>query len=316
MNLRFIYNPIAGHARRRVGLEAALRGRLQAGGFAAALRTTRYPGHATELAREAAERGCDTVVAIGGDGTINEVAQALIGSDVALAIVPCGSGNGLAAHLGVPTRLDQALGLVTTGRGRRCRIDTGRVNGTPFLNVMGFGLDAEVAHRFNQLAQRGLPTYVRAAVGAFLRRRNERVVVRWEEGCEELTGVLFSIANSDQYGNAARIAPGARVDDGRLDLVAVTPVGWIGAAALGVRLMTGTIDRSPHVRRWPFRHLVVERARPGLIHTDGETREAPAQLDITVAPGSLWVVVPVDAPDPAPAAPDPGREPALAERRP
>ncbi len=307
MKTRFIFNPCSGRNRRNPSLAASIRSFISARSLDAELVTTDAPGHATELAREAAHSGCDQVVAVGGDGTMNEVAQALLHTPAALALVPCGSGNGLALHLGLPLSPLGALQLIAGGGGRVAALDTGTADGWPFFNAMGLGLDADVSHRFNGLLQRGLPGYMRTAVAAVRHIRPERVCITNCDFRDEFDVLLVAVANSDQYGNNARIAPGARVDDGLLDLVAVAPVGFFGAALLAARLFAGTFDQSSRVRRLRGRCFTIDRVAPGLIHTDGETHLAGARVEVAVRPRSLRVLVPASSQagirplDPAPA---------------
>jgi diacylglycerol kinase (ATP) len=297
MRTCFIFNPQSGHNRRRPGLDRAIRDFIAGRSLDASLRVTEGPGHARELARDAVAAGAGVVVAVGGDGTMNEVAQALLHTPAALALVPCGSGNGLALHLGVPRALGQALDLATGQDGRKVELDTGEVNGRPFCNAMGVGLDAEVSGRFNRLLRRGLPAYARVAWQAWRERRPLRCTIEDDEGGRhELAALLVTVANSDQYGNQARIAPGARVDDGRLDLVVVRHRGLVRTLPLVPRLFLGTVDRSPLVWRRTGRRFVIERERPGLVHTDGETHEAGARLEVVVRPGSLRMIVPALSP--------------------
>jgi YegS/Rv2252/BmrU family lipid kinase len=254
---------------------------------------TTQPGHATELTRRALEKGCERVVAVGGDGTMNEVAQALVGTPAALALLPCGSGNGLALHLGLPTRPRRALALLADATARTIAIDTGAANGHPFFNAMGLGFDAEISRRFNQLTRRGLAAYAHTGLAEFFRHRHERLTVTAGTGKPKtLDAFIVAVANSDQYGNNARVAPGARVDDGQLDLVAVWPPGILGALPLAIRLFLGTFDRSPKVWRLRGPRFLIERPAPGLIHTDGETHETGATVEIAVLPRSLRIVVP------------------------
>lgn len=292
MKTRFIFNPCSGRNRRRPGLALAIRDFISARTLDADFRTTDAPGHATVLAREAAFAGCAQVVAVGGDGTMNEVAQALLHTPTALALVPCGSGNGLALHLGLPLALRDALTLVADDCGRVATLDTGTADGRPFFNTMGLGLDADVSRRFNGLVKRGLPAYLRTAWAAWRELRPEHVCVTIDGLRDEFTVLLLAVANSDQYGNHARIAPGARVDDGLLDLTAVEPVDFWAAGAVAVRLFAGTLDRSPHVRRLRASRFTIDRVAPGLIHTDGETHAAGARLEVAVHPRSLRVLVP------------------------
>jgi YegS/Rv2252/BmrU family lipid kinase len=292
MKTRFIFNPCSGHNRRRPGLDRAIREFIAARGLDAELVTTDAPGHATELAREAVHAGCEQVVAVGGDGTMNEVAQALLHSPAALALVPCGSGNGLALHLGLPLSSIGALNLISGRGGRVASLDTGSADGWPFFNAMGLGLDADVSHRFNGLEKRGLPGYARTALAAVRDLHTERVCITNCHFRDEFDVLLVAVANSDQYGNNARIAPGARVDDGLLDLVAIAPVGLMGATLLAARLFAGNLDESASVRRFRGSRFTIDRVAPGLIHTDGETRLAGARVEVAVHPRSLRVLVP------------------------
>lgn len=296
MKTRFIFNPCSGLNRRRPQLARDIRTFIATQALDADLVVTEGPGHATVLARAAVQAGCAVVVAVGGDGTMNEVAQAVLDTPATLALVPCGSGNGLARHVGLPRSSLGALRLATGGEGRVVAVDTGIVNGHPFFNAMGLGLDADISRRFNSLSRRGLPAYVRTAARALRDLRPERCVIRSGERSELLDALLIAVANSDQYGNNARIAPGARVDDGALDLVVVKPVGIVGAAFLAARLFLGNLHGSPDVRLWRGTRFVIERTAPGLIHTDGETHATDATIEVTVQPHSLRLLVPVGSP--------------------
>jgi len=292
----FIFNPHSGANRRRPEFAGYIRDFIRTRGVEADFAITDGPGHATQMAALAARGGCEVVVAVGGDGTVNEVAQGLIGTPTALALVPCGSGNGLALHLGLPRSPLDALRLATGVGAAVATIDTGTANGRPFVNAMGLGLDAVVGERFNRLSRRGLAGYARAAWAAFRSFSPTRVRI---SGCgrdETLDVLLVAVANSDQYGNHARIAPGARVDDGRLDLVAIRAVG-IGTAALLVpRLFLGNLDRSRHVLRLTGTRFVIERPGPAVLHTDGETHLAAARVEVAVRPRSLRLLVPASSP--------------------
>ena len=292
MKLRFIVNPKSGRPRRNAGIPALLRDYVARHSLDADIVLTEGPGHATELAREAVSAGSSRVVAVGGDGTVNEVAQALVQSRTALALVPCGSGNGLALHIGLPKSVPEALELAAGPGGRVAELDTGSVSGFPFVNAMGLGLDADVSFRFNRLVRRGLPAYARTALAAFFAMRPLKCRIQGGERSETVEALIIAVANSDQYGNNAKIAPRARVDDGLLDLMVVKPVGPVGAAILGARLFLGTIDRSPHVRRMKGPRFVIERPSEGIIHTDGETHLAGATVEVSVQPRSLRLVVP------------------------
>jgi diacylglycerol kinase (ATP) len=292
VKIRFIFNPRSGPRRRNAHVLPLLREFIASRRLDAELEVTTSPGHATDLARAAVADRCDRVVSVGGDGTMNEVAQALVHSPTALALVPCGSGNGLARHLGLPISHLPALELAADPAARIATIDTGTVNQRPFFNAMGLGFDAEISRRFAQVTGRGLAGYVRAVLGAFGGWKGELCHIEAGSEREAIEILLIAIANSDEYGSGAIIAPGARVDDGLLDLVAVRPLGLFRAMAFAVRLFRGTLDHSGSIRHLRGARFVVERPAPGLIHTDGECHSEGAILEIAVQPGSLKMVTP------------------------
>jgi YegS/Rv2252/BmrU family lipid kinase len=295
MRTCFIYNPRSGRNARRPWLAAHIREFIAAHQLDAHFFMTEGPGHATELARDAVSLGAERVIAVGGDGTMNEVARALLFTPAALGLVPCGSGNGLALHLGIPTDPRRALVLATDDRTPVAAIDTGLVNGRPFFNAMGTGFDAEISRRFNKLVRRGLPAYARTGLAAFLARTDTPVVIRGGGQRIELTTLLVAVANSDQYGNNAVIAPGARVDDGQLDLLALSPVNVLTALPLVARLFARRLHTSPRVQLLRSAQFVIERPAAGLIHTDGETHETGATLEVSVRRRSLRLLVPPTA---------------------
>jgi YegS/Rv2252/BmrU family lipid kinase len=220
-----IINPISGTggrpeiARQRAEMAAQWTGTR---GIDAQIVVTERPGHARDLSRAAVARGARLIVAWGGDGTMNEVASELAFTDVALGMMPSGSGNGLARELGLPLDPPAALD-VAFGSTERI-IDAGEIDGHLFFNVAGIGLDARVAHRFAQdgLVRRGFGRYMEIAVRElFTYEPDEHTIIF--DGVETLRErtLLIAIANGQQYGNNARIAPHARVDDGRLDVTVV-----------------------------------------------------------------------------------------------
>jgi len=297
----FIFNPRSGHnlhnprvierARRFIAEQNA------AGALDARLVSTERPHHATELARAAVADGCALVVAVGGDGTINETAAALVGAPapVALGLIPCGSGNGLGRHLGIPRPDERAFHTLLHGRPRV--IDTARAGGHPFFNVMGLGFDAEISARFRSLKRRGFPAYVRVMLSEFRKFSPVECRVFAETGAHaplpvDTRAFLVAIANSDQYGNNSFIAPAARIDDGLLDLTLIRRATWLNALPLALRLLTRRLHGSREVLHLRAPRFVIERAAPGLIHTDGEPREAGARVDVEIFPRSLRVMAP------------------------
>ena len=293
MKLRFIFNPHSGHNLRNPYLLDRARDFIQERQLNASIVATQRPLHATELARQAIAEGCDTVVAIGGDGTMNEVAMSLIGTKTTLGLIPCGSGNGLGRHLGIPKPNQLAFDTLLNGRTRL--IDSGEANGRPFFNVMGLGFDAEIADRFAKLTRRGLNAYVRTTLSAWGTYQPQNVSVSNGEQTIESPALILSVANSDQFGNNCYIAPGAQVDDGIIDLTILQPVGFFKAIPLAMRLFRGNLDGSPHVVRMRGTKFVIQRPLAGLIHTDGEPFNTSAEVTVTVRPQGLRVLVPADA---------------------
>lgn len=286
-----VFNPRSGRSGRNAQLLPILRDFVGANRDLR-LALTEGPGHATVLAREGVAAGCACVIAVGGDGTLNETAQALVDAPADLGLVACGSGNGLARHLRLPLQPVEALRLLGSGTARRGIIDTGVADGKPFFNAMGLGLDAEVSRRFNRLTRRGPLAYGGAVWEAYRATPPESCVICSADERHPFRAMLIAVLNSDQYGNNARIAPGASVVDGLLDLVAVPPTSLWGAPGMALKLFAGTFDRIEGVRRLRSDRFRIERARPGLIHTDGETHEAGATVEVAVRRASLRVLLP------------------------
>lgn len=289
--VRFIFNPRSGHNARNPWLLERTRAFIAEHRLDATVVPTERPRHATELALRALEDRCGLVVAIGGDGTMNEVACALVGTDTALGLVPCGSGNGLGRHLGIPGPGRGAFRALLEGHTRL--IDTGVAAGHPFFNAMGLGFDAEISARFNNLSSRGLPAYARTALRTLLGYRPAEYTIH-AVGAPELKARAFlvAVANSDQYGNDCYIAPHARVDDGRLDLTLLRKLTVFNALPLTERLFTKRIDGSPSIVRLRSTRFLIERDAPGLLHTDGEVFSCDRQVEVAVRPASLKIVVP------------------------
>lgn len=290
MKARFIFNPHSGSNRRNPHLRDRAAEFIAEHGWDATVVATERPRHATELARRAVDEGCMLVVAIGGDGTMNEVASALVDTPACFGLIPCGSGNGLGRHLGIHGASDGAFHILQAGR--PLAIDTGMVNRDPFFCAAGTGFEALIASRFASLTSRGFAGYLRMSAQAWRSYRPERYTLHHAGGRDEIEAFTLAVSNSSQYGNNALIAPGASVSDGQLDLTAVPPVRLHNALPLLWRLFNGSLDRVASVRRWRGENFVIERERPGWFHTDGEPRAEVSRLEITVRPRSLRIMVP------------------------
>lgn len=258
------------------------------------VRLTEGPAHATALAQEAVEDEAALVLAVGGDGTVNEVATALVGSEVALGIVPVGSGNGLARALGIPLRPDRALAVLEGGIPRR--MDVGQVNGKPFLNVAGVGFDAFVGWAFHKAGRRGgrrgIFTYVRMALR--LLSLYSAPTVRLEAGGRSLDARPFvmAFANGPQYGAGAVLNPGARLNDGRFEIVIFEDGSRLQTLAAGPSLFLGGIERSHRYRRIAADRAVLVPRGSVEHHRDGEPEPEAGRLEVSLLPKALRVLVP------------------------
>lgn len=287
-----ILNPIAGCGRADAGAQGAERARryLEARGLETSVAISERRGHAGELAQAALEQRPDLVLVWGGDGTVNEVAARLAFSETPLAIVPVGSGNGLAASLGLPRAPEAAMQAALDGSVRA--IDAGRLDGRLFFNVAGIGFDAHVASLFAQSpGRRGFARYLRIAFGELVRFQPTRCRVTAHGESREYRVDLLAFANGAEYGNGARVAPDARLDDGELDLViaeARTPIVNLWRAA---RLMTGTLRAGAGVVTTRIRSVRIEADTPIAYHVDGEPGVAGRAVDVRVHPGALRVRV-------------------------
>jgi diacylglycerol kinase (ATP) len=291
MSIAIIINPISGGAspdaaRRRAERASAV---LTSSGENGEIFVTERKGHARELAAGAVTRGARLVVAWGGDGTVNEVASALAFTRAALAIVPSGSGNGLARELGIARRPERAIlqALAATPT----PIDAGELGGRMFFSVAGVGFDAHVAACFDRDlgGRRGLAGYARITVRELFSYRPSDYRVTGDVNRLVRRAILVTLANSAQFGNGARVAPDARVDDGRLDLVVFEESSRAATVCALPRLFTGSAGRMPGVSIQPITSVTIESDAPMAFHVDGEPVTGGARLAAHVHPGALLV---------------------------
>jgi YegS/Rv2252/BmrU family lipid kinase len=254
---------------------------------------TERAGHARQLTKAAVARGARLVMAWGGDGTINEVASALAFGEVPLGIVPAGSGNGLARQLGVSPTAADAIGHAMSAEPRR--IDVGELGDRLFVNVAGVGFDAHVARRFAASGRRrGLLTYATTSAKALTTYRPAHYTITTPEVCVHVRALLVTVANSAEFGNGACIAPGARVDDGWLDLVVMEERARFARLRTVWnlrRLFNGTVERAPGCSIRQVRQATIESDQPMAYHVDGEPMAGGTSLRVRIYPGALNVCV-------------------------
>ncbi|MCF0192524.1 MAG: diacylglycerol kinase family lipid kinase [Prevotella sp.] len=288
-SILFILNPISG-AVNKENIASLIKNNVDELRFNSQICYTEYAGHAEILAREAAEKKVDVVVAVGGDGTVNEVARGLIGTDTALAIIPCGSGNGLARHLMLPMSPKPALDIINEMEIHR--LDYGVVDNHLFLCTCGMGFDAFVAEKFASAGKRGMATYVEKIYKDGLTYEPETYEIHIDDK-EPITqkAWLISCANASQYGNDAYIAPQASMKDGELDIVVMDPLGIKNAVSVNVEMVNKTLDKNQNIHTYKGKRLVVKRQKEGYIHYDGEPAMAPAEVEIFLVEQGINIVV-------------------------
>lgn len=250
---------------------------------------TQYAGHASEIAAKAKDDGVDVVVAIGGDGTVNEVARAIVHSSTALGIIPCGSGNGLARHLLLPLNVRKAIEVIN-----RCEIrqlDYGIINGYHFFCTCGMGFDAFVSMKFAEAGKRGPITYVENVLREGLKYKPETYTIEDENGTLQYKAFLISCANASQYGNNAYIAPQASMSDGLMDVIIMEPFDVFEAPQISIEMFSKTLDKNSKIKTFRTRHLHIRRDKPGVIHYDGDPVMTGADIDVELKPKGINIIV-------------------------
>lgn len=286
----FIINPKSGRTSGRVDVPALLDQYLDKQKFQPTIVYTQYAGHATEIARQAAANGITLVCAVGGDGTVNEVARGLLATPTALGILPRGSGNGLARHLQIPMHIPQAIQILNSGH--QSAIDSCTINGHPFFCTAGIGFDAHISSVFAQNKRRGLQTYVRLVLREFFRFKPQPVKLSLNGKQLEANCFVVAFANASQYGNNAYIAPMADIRDGLLDVCLIRHLNWRKAIAIGYGLITKQIAVSGHAEYFTTPELEAESEHKFKFHADGEYMGEANIFKINLFPLSLQVIAP------------------------
>lgn len=259
-------------------------------GFDVEIRFTEHAGHASELAKEAVDKGIDTVVAIGGDGTINETGRSLVGSSVKFGIVPMGSGNGLARHLQVP--LDTMKSLECIRDGYSIKVDYGTVNGHIFFCTAGVGFDAQVSAKFAESGSRGPLTYLKCFGDLVADYTPTNYVIYTDDGRVKEKAFLIAIGNASQWGNNAYITPHASMSDGLFDVTLVKRAPIMDIPKMAVQLFTRELDQNENVMSFRSSHLRIIMPHANAVHVDGEPMQMDGVLDIQMHPAQLTVICP------------------------
>lgn len=287
--LIFVVNPISGTQNKELIL-SLLDEKMDKKKYSWDVMCTERAGHAIEIAAQAALQRTDVVVAIGGDGTINEIARSLVHTETALGIIPCGSGNGLARHLQIPMEPKKALEVLNEGISDI--IDYGKINGTSFFCTCGLGFDAFVSLKFANAGKRGLLTYLEKTLQESLKYEPETYDLETEDGTSRYKAFLIACGNASQYGNNAYIAPQATLTDGLLDVTILEPFTVLDVPSLSFQLFNKTIDQNSRIKTFRCKKLCIHRTKPGVVHFDGDPLQTSANVNIEIIKKGLRVIVP------------------------
>lgn len=284
----FILNPVSG-SHGKEDIPGIINETLDKDIFDCQIRLTEYAGHAAEIARECVAENIDVVVAVGGDGTVNEVARSLAHSDTALGIIPCGSGNGLARHLCIPMDIRKAIGIIN-----RCKIeplDYGIINDMPFFCTCGMGFDAFISLKFAEAGKRGPITYVENVLKEGLKYKPETYEVEDETGAKKYKAFLIACANASQYGNNAYIAPKATMTDGLMDVIIMEPFDVFDAPQISLDLLNKTLNKNSKIKTFRAKRIHIHRSKPGAIHYDGDPIMTGSDIDVHIEEKGIKIVI-------------------------
>jgi YegS/Rv2252/BmrU family lipid kinase len=290
----FIINPIAGtHGKEE--MPQLIEEYIDHDQFDYQMRMTEHRGHAAEMAKQCVADGIDIVVAVGGDGTVNEVARSIVHTKTALAIIPCGSGNGLARHLCIPLDTKKAIRIIND-----CHIeqlDYGVINGLPFFCTCGMGFDAFISLKFAEAGKRGPVTYVENVLKEGLRYQPETYEVEDETGIYKYKAFLIACANASQYGNNAYIAPGATMKDGELDVIIMEPFDALEAPQIAADLFMKTLGNNSKIKTFRTKSLHIHRKQVGAIHYDGDPIMSGKEVEVHIENMGFRMVTNPDMPE-------------------
>lgn len=289
IKVQAIINPISGVGSKRK-IPRMLENVCEEKGYLLSVAFTEYPGHASELTRKALQEGYKCVIAVGGDGTVNEIAKTMLHSDAVLGIIPKGSGNGLARELHISMDVKRAVD--TLAKGYVSVIDACEANGRVFFCTCGVGFDAKVSESFAQEKHRGSLTYIKNTIEEYLNYKPEPYELIVDNQTIKEKAFLVACGNASQYGNNAFIAPHANIQDGKMDITILSPFTPLDIAPLAIQLFTKQIDRNSKIKVMKAKNVSIIRQYPGLMHLDGDPVMAESRIDISVMPKALKVITP------------------------
>jgi YegS/Rv2252/BmrU family lipid kinase len=282
----FIINPVSG-GKKKDGVPDLIEQNLDKAIFEYNIVYSDGVAHAHIIASEAIDQ-FNLIVAVGGDGTVNEIASAIAGSHTAMGIIPYGSGNGLSRFLGIP--MDARDAIKSLNNWNLQTIDAGRANGEWFFNMAGMGFDAHISEVFSHQKTRGFITYIKSSFREIVNYKPDNYYIEIDGVKYEREAFMLSFANSSQYGNNAHVSPDASVQDGLLDVCVIKPFPLWRFLEMGIRMFTKTAGGSKFVEIIKGKHIIIKRAQPGPMHLDGEPRIAGTDVEINVVPAALNII--------------------------
>jgi YegS/Rv2252/BmrU family lipid kinase len=285
--IRFIINPISGVGKKG-DLPQIIEENLDHSKFDYDIAITEYAKHAKKIAYEASLEGIDIVCAVGGDGSVHEVGTALIGTQTKIAILPCGSGNGLARHLNIPMNIPKAIECINNDSS--IRMDTVLVNDKPFLGIGGYGFDAIIAKKFDNYHKRGFWSYVKLVIREFAKYNPVNVSVDLNGEIKTMPVVLCTIANSSEFGNGFVVSPNSSVTDGKIELCILKPFSFWMAPSVVYRFFKRTAHKSKYAEVISFKKARITLSK-NIAHYDGEPFDVRDVLNIQVVPSSLNILI-------------------------
>ncbi len=288
--LHLLINPIAGHGL-APKIEKLIAASLLPKEYEITVKQTQYIGHANALTLEAVHNNIDVVVAVGGDGTVNEVGSALVNTTTTLGIIPAGSGNGLANHIGMKSNPKLALDQLATGTVQK--IDSLQINNRFAVNVSGFGFDGYVAWLFNKSGKRGIRNYTKIGMQEYFKYPLANFKINHDSQSFDTDAHMIVIANASQFGNAAVISPLADITDGELEMIVVTRPGILRIPGMFYRLFTGKLKDNKYLRTVRCTSFTAESNRPLHLHIDGEAIDPLSTIEVKLNKHSLQIIQPI-----------------------
>ena len=282
-----IINPISGRSSKH-NVVSTISSCIDTDKYDVTIRFTSYAGHATKIAEDAVNDGVDVVVAVGGDGTVNEIARSLVKTDTALGIIPCGSGNGLARHLRIPMNVRKAVEVIN--RGVIDTIDTMTVNGRPCFCTAGVGYDAQVSAEYAKEKRRGLTTYIKKAITGWFRYEPQEYIIETDTQTITRTAISITCANANQWGNEFHVAPKASLKDGLIDVTIIHPIRFINVIAMPFQIFSYSFDKNPDVEGIKTSIVYIQSCQVGPTHIDGESIPGEKNYTINVIKNSLMII--------------------------